>query len=423
MKISRALAMLAISTLSIFPITRSDAAPVYGFEWTPGTPVITSEIMGTPKGEYAGVDQAAFLDKDMNIHLMFASYNNTKRAAISTDNGNTWSADKNFVWPKFSIDNGPGAYFAVSEAPEGGYRAFVSFGEKGLASAHSADGSVWTAEPGIRLNPSAFGLQKITAGNPIKLKDGTYRMYVGDDSDYFHKCASDSTITTNIYSAISKDQLNWTVEPGIRIGSNVTNLCKLHPQAFVDTNGKFGVVYTSQPNPSVMIGPNSPFYDHFEGCFEALSDDGVTFNSQKFLPVGGKKITTLTLPRPQVACSDISLLILPDKSARIFYANNSALPQQSEIWMSVGTPSTGNSQNSNQSNNGNGNNGNGNNGNNSTSNSQNSSNSSTSSKPSPSASSLPKKIIKITTITCVKGKLTKKITGANPKCPVGFNQK
>jgi hypothetical protein len=30
---------------------------------------------------------------------------------------------------------------------------------------------------------------------------------------------------------------------------------------------------------------------------------------------------------------------------------------------------------------------------------------------------------KKTTITCTKGKLTKKITGTNPKCPSGFRKK
>ena len=31
--------------------------------------------------------------------------------------------------------------------------------------------------------------------------------------------------------------------------------------------------------------------------------------------------------------------------------------------------------------------------------------------------------VKKTTITCVKGKLTKKVTGINPKCPSGYKKK
>ena len=29
----------------------------------------------------------------------------------------------------------------------------------------------------------------------------------------------------------------------------------------------------------------------------------------------------------------------------------------------------------------------------------------------------------VKTISCVKGKITKKVTGANPKCPAGFKKK
>jgi hypothetical protein len=32
-------------------------------------------------------------------------------------------------------------------------------------------------------------------------------------------------------------------------------------------------------------------------------------------------------------------------------------------------------------------------------------------------------VVKKTTITCVKGKLTKKVTAVNPKCPAGYKKK
>ena len=35
----------------------------------------------------------------------------------------------------------------------------------------------------------------------------------------------------------------------------------------------------------------------------------------------------------------------------------------------------------------------------------------------------PKPVVKATTITCVKGKLTKKVTAVNPKCPTGYTKK
>jgi hypothetical protein len=35
----------------------------------------------------------------------------------------------------------------------------------------------------------------------------------------------------------------------------------------------------------------------------------------------------------------------------------------------------------------------------------------------------PKPVVKATTITCVKGKTTKKVTAVNPKCPTGYKKK
>jgi hypothetical protein len=35
----------------------------------------------------------------------------------------------------------------------------------------------------------------------------------------------------------------------------------------------------------------------------------------------------------------------------------------------------------------------------------------------------PTPVAKKTTITCVKGKLTKKVTAVNPKCPTGYKKK
>jgi hypothetical protein len=45
--------------------------------------------------------------------------------------------------------------------------------------------------------------------------------------------------------------------------------------------------------------------------------------------------------------------------------------------------------------------------------------------PTPSATVVAtvKPTAKKTTITCVKGKTTKKVTGVNPKCPAGYKKK
>jgi hypothetical protein len=45
--------------------------------------------------------------------------------------------------------------------------------------------------------------------------------------------------------------------------------------------------------------------------------------------------------------------------------------------------------------------------------------------PSPSATPTPsaKPVVKMSTITCIKGKTSKKVTAVNPKCPAGYKKK
>ena len=409
--------LLISQTHQVFAV--SDVA--FGFKWTQGTPVITPELMGVPDDgqDRSGVDQTVFTDASGNLRLIFAGPKSATHSAISQDGGSTWKEDKSFRWATFSIDSRSGSYVAVSPAPEGGFRAYVSFGEKGIASAYSKDGQVWTADSGVRLKPSDFGLQKLTSSNPIKLSDGRYRMYIGDDSDYFHTCASDQTISTNIYSAISSDQLSWTPEAGIRIGSSVTKLCKLHPQAFIDNDGKYGVVYSVTSTP----GPDSP-KGYMTACYESKSSDGLNFNSGGLVPVGLKGRTAIS--SVSLNCTDPSIYIMPDKTARFFYALFGPLPQGDQIVMSVGTPA-GSS----------GSGGNGSSGASPTPTPQASTSATPSStteasptpKPSASVSATvtpkpsTKPSVTSTTITCVKGKTTKKVTGVNPKCPTGYSKK
>jgi len=43
--------------------------------------------------------------------------------------------------------------------------------------------------------------------------------------------------------------------------------------------------------------------------------------------------------------------------------------------------------------------------------------------PTPSASKAPIAVPKLLTISCVKGKITKKVTAAKPVCPAGYKKK
>lgn len=114
--------------------------------------------------------------------------------------------------------------------PGGGYRMFYSqilprpgfpagandYGNSTtrILSATSADGSVWTPEPGVRLSPQAGGAGdfRVVSSEVVPLHDGNrLRMY-------YESCAGDQSVTNSIRSALSSDRgLVWIPEPGARL--------------------------------------------------------------------------------------------------------------------------------------------------------------------------------------------------------------
>jgi hypothetical protein len=80
-----------------------------------------------------------------------------------------------------------------------------------ILSAVSSDGLDFTPEPGIRLAPDPAVAQmslRALAPSVATLADGRWRMYF--------EAREPADLPTAIMSAISDDQLHWTIEPGIR---------------------------------------------------------------------------------------------------------------------------------------------------------------------------------------------------------------
>jgi hypothetical protein len=83
-----------------------------------------------------------------------------------------------------------------------------------ILSAFSADGAVWTPEPGVRLSPQAGGARefRVVSSEVVPIGDGSrLRMY-------FECCPGPQSVTNSICSAISSDGgLEWMLEPGVRL--------------------------------------------------------------------------------------------------------------------------------------------------------------------------------------------------------------
>jgi len=113
----------------------------------------------------------------------------------------------------------------IVRAPEGGYRLFYTAVGPGkpfadcqgyILSAVSQDGLRFAPEPGIRVAPDpalAHMSLRVLAPSLTQLPDGRWRMY------FEGRGRADRP--TVIGSAISEDQRNWTVEPGIRLDGGV----------------------------------------------------------------------------------------------------------------------------------------------------------------------------------------------------------
>lgn len=82
-----------------------------------------------------------------------------------------------------------------------------------VLSAFSADGEVWTPEPGVRLSPQTGGAGefRVVSSEVVPVREGRrLRMY-------YESCAGSQSVTNSIRSAVSADGgLEWTPEPGAR---------------------------------------------------------------------------------------------------------------------------------------------------------------------------------------------------------------
>lgn len=111
----------------------------------------------------------------------------------------------------------------IVRAPGGGYRLFYTGIGPGkpfadcqgyILSAISKDGLRFAPEPDIRVAPQPRLPQmslRVLAPSVVALPDGCWRMYF--------EARGPADVATSICSAVSEDQLSWTIEPGVRLGS------------------------------------------------------------------------------------------------------------------------------------------------------------------------------------------------------------
>lgn len=327
----RNLLMVVVLNLGLFFFGAASANAIDDTTYSWSTPqfVITPEFLGIPSDGSirAGVNSGGFIDASGKLRIIFATGTTVSgnASATSSDGGQTWTLDSGFTWPATISDTLGHIYVTV--APTGGYRAFLR-DATGIKTAVSNDGQTWAPEDGYRLRAADLGLQRIDGGAVVRLADGTFKMYLGDESDYFRQCGSTRPVSTKIYSASSADQINWVIDAGHRVGPELGDLCKLHPHAFIDGTGSAVLVFHVNNDISKSRS------EWASSCFVASSVDGKSFPAMFRLPVNLPNGT----PGGELSCDDPDIVRMPDGTLRLFFSVGGPLPNGGRIAMSVGTP-------------------------------------------------------------------------------------
>lgn len=245
-------------------------------------PLLGPSDFGVAAGQPVA-DATAALLADGRVRLYMHAQGRGIVSAVSTStDGASFVAEAGARLP-----DGSGMPRVVAR-PAGGWRLYFSSGG-GIRSAVSTDGLTFTVESGFRITQEAAGFTGTTVSatsgaTVIRLADGRYRMYFSDlprpgDPPGGHR----------IKSAVSADQLAWTVEAGIRIGPGAPVLTESaeHPFALANPDGSMTLYYGRFTGG----GGASP-----EGLYHATSIDGLTFEQDTYDVFFGNDPDALRLP-------------------------------------------------------------------------------------------------------------------------------
>lgn len=311
--------------------------------------------------------------------------------------GNAFGGDKGFGMPH------------VVKLADGRLRMY-NMVSQGISCSISTDGLTFTLEKQTCINKADFpaATNGLTGPAIVKLKDGTLRAYFSDSV-----MAGTGPDPHFIMSATSSDGLNWKADSGVRIGPNASTITRSgeHPGAIAHEDGTVTLFYydncAKAPKDSSGKWACDP---QAQGLWYAnSSDDGLTFTSEN----------RISFPTSIGHGFGNDANVFLDKNGNLIlwgggfengYGGYISAFLLNKIKVLSQTPSQTPSPTPSQ----------------------------TPTPPlattptEPTKQSLPaiasptvspKTVAKTITINCIKGKLIKKVTAINPKCPSGYKKK
>ena len=247
------------------PLPSPPAAPTGAC--TVAGPLLGPGDFGVPAGQPVA-DASAVLLADGRVRLYIFAQGKGIVSAVSTGvDGAAFVAE-----PGARLPDGSGMPRVIAN-PVGGWRLFFISGS-GIRSATSTDGVTFTVEAGFRITAEAAAFAGTTTAGAvsgatvIRLADGRYRMYFSDLPR-----PGDPPGRHLIKSAVSSDQLAWTVEAGVRLGPGAPVLTDSseHPFALVNPDGSVTLYYGK-----FDAGTSGKT----EGTYQSTSPDGLTFQEE-----------------------------------------------------------------------------------------------------------------------------------------------
>ena len=230
-------------------------APPAPLAWTPEAVLLTEITAGFPGQSIADSSSLQLRDGRWRMFFTGAGY---IRSAISPD-GLALTME-----PGIRLDLsgalGRGSLASairVLRLADGRVRAFFHSLDGMYSAVSSDEGVTFTVEPGVRITAASVGDTEISGGAVVRTRDGLWRMYFGGRAG-------------KVFSAISTDQLAWTLESGVRVGAGaVVGGSAQHPCAISNADGSVSIFYFRD------IGQAAPY-----GIYVATSSDGLTFSSE-----------------------------------------------------------------------------------------------------------------------------------------------
>jgi len=231
--------------------------------------VLRPTDFGRPSGSIIG-DPTGVLLPDGRIRLFIFVDTQGVWRAISTDSTGTAFTVEGacMLVPDTATNETPPAWGEPRVTPvTGGLRMFY-LQDRGIASATSTDHIIWRQEPGLRITAAQAGVQGTTTGSVVALRTGGFRIYFSSLRD------TPSDPATVMKSATSTDQINWTMDPGVRVGPGAPFLDQnaTDPFAMANSDGSVTAWYFVQQAAGSSFQGTS-------GLYAATSTDGLEFRT------------------------------------------------------------------------------------------------------------------------------------------------